>query len=177
MTVDEFIPWAMAQPTGRYELVRGEVVAMSPERSRHRQVKATIFMTLTAALQRREVAGVIEPDGSTVRISSDVAFEPDALVYLGDRHPPGSIEVPNPLIIVEVLSEGTAGVDTGRKFSGYFSLPSVVHYLIVDADLNLITHHRRTAAGAIESSIIRSGVLRLDPPGLDLPLAEIFPPQ
>lgn len=148
---------------------------MSPERSRHRQIKATIFLTLTAALQRCGIAGVIEPDGSTVRISSDVAFEPDALVYLGDRHPAGSIEVPNPVIIVEVLSEGTAGVDTGRKFSGYFSLPSVVHYLIVDADLNIITHHKRTVTGTIESSTITSGILRLDPPGLDLPLFDIFP--
>ena len=34
MTADEFIPWAMAQPEGcRYELVAGQVVAMSPERA------------------------------------------------------------------------------------------------------------------------------------------------
>jgi len=35
MTVDEFIPWAMAQPRGRYELVNGEVFMMSPERAAH----------------------------------------------------------------------------------------------------------------------------------------------
>ena len=34
MTADEFIPWAMNQPK-RYELVGGEVVAMSPERVGH----------------------------------------------------------------------------------------------------------------------------------------------
>jgi Uma2 family endonuclease len=174
MTVDEFIPWARAQPKGRYELVHGEVVAMSPERSRHRQVKGTIFMALTAALQKRGIAGVVEPDGSTVRIGPDAAFEPDALLYLGDRLQPGSIEVPNPVIVVEVLSEGTAGVDSGRKFSGYFSLSSVVHYLIVDADLDVIAHHRRMPSGTIESSTVTTGVLRLDPPGLELTLTDIF---
>jgi hypothetical protein len=31
MTVAEFMTWATAQSRGRYELVRGEVVAMAPE--------------------------------------------------------------------------------------------------------------------------------------------------
>jgi hypothetical protein len=36
MTTDEFLAWAMARPEGeRYELVAGEVVAMSPERAGH----------------------------------------------------------------------------------------------------------------------------------------------
>ena len=30
MTVAEFLAWASAQPRGRYDLVRGEVVAMAP---------------------------------------------------------------------------------------------------------------------------------------------------
>ena len=40
MTADEFIPWAMNQPK-RYELVGGEVVAMSPERVGHTEARAT----------------------------------------------------------------------------------------------------------------------------------------
>lgn len=32
MSVAEFLAWASAQPRGRYELVRGEVVAMAPVR-------------------------------------------------------------------------------------------------------------------------------------------------
>ena len=39
MTVQEFLAWAAAQPRGRYELVRGEVVAMAPERALHNLVK------------------------------------------------------------------------------------------------------------------------------------------
>ena len=35
MTVAEFLAWASAQPRGRYELVRGEVVPMAPERALH----------------------------------------------------------------------------------------------------------------------------------------------
>jgi Uma2 family endonuclease len=43
MTVDEFIPWAMAQPRGRYELINGHVVMMSPERAEHLQRHAPIW--------------------------------------------------------------------------------------------------------------------------------------
>ena len=43
MTADEFIPWAMAQPEGcRYELVAGQVVAMSPERAGHNESKRKV---------------------------------------------------------------------------------------------------------------------------------------
>ncbi len=46
MTVAEFLPWAAAQDRGRYELVRGEVVAMAPERARHNIVKKSIARAL-----------------------------------------------------------------------------------------------------------------------------------
>ena len=53
MTVQEFLAWAAAQPRGRYELVRGEVVAMAPERARHNLVKAGC----SSGTQRRRGAG------------------------------------------------------------------------------------------------------------------------
>jgi hypothetical protein len=42
MTVAEFLAWAAAQPRGRYGLVRGEVVAMAPERARHNLMKLAV---------------------------------------------------------------------------------------------------------------------------------------
>ena len=39
MRVPEFRAWADAQSRGRYELVNGEIVAMSPERVRHNLVE------------------------------------------------------------------------------------------------------------------------------------------
>jgi hypothetical protein len=44
-------------------------------------------------------------------LAARTAFEPDALVYCGPRLPPDSIEIPEPLIVVEVPSEGTAARD------------------------------------------------------------------
>ena len=42
MNVPEFLSWADAQESGRYELVGGEIVAMAPERLEHVHAKRLI---------------------------------------------------------------------------------------------------------------------------------------
>ena len=97
------------------------------------------------------------------------------LVYCGPRLPPEAIEIPNPLIVVEVLSEGTAGRDHGVKLAGYFSLPSLAHYLILDPERRTLIHHRRGQGDVIETRILTTGPLRLDPPGLEVAVEDLFP--
>jgi Uma2 family endonuclease len=175
MTVDEFLGWAEGRE-GRWELYDGRPIAMSPERVAHLVTKATAFLALTRALDRAGASCHVLPDGATVRVDPHTAFEPDALVYCGERLPPRAIEVPSPVIVVEVLSEGTAARDHGVKLAGYFSLPSVAHYLILDPDSRIAIHHRRGQGDVIETRILTSGSLRLDPPGLEFAVAELFPP-
>ena len=173
MTVDEFIPWAMAQERGRYELVNGEIFMMGPERAAHLRGKAAAHRALAAALQRAGLDCEALPDGGTVRINDRTAYEPDALVYCGARMADNDIEVPNPVIVVEVGSPSTSSTDTGMKFRGYFSLPSVRHYLIIDSEARAITHHERGADGRIVSTLRTDGSLALDPPGIEVPVAEM----
>jgi Uma2 family endonuclease len=83
-------------------------------------------------------------------------------------------EVPNPLILVEVLSPSTKKRDHGVKLQGYFTLPSLFHYLIVDPDRTRLVHHKRGATDAIEPHIATGPRLRLEPPGLDVDLTEVL---
>ncbi|TMJ66323.1 MAG: Uma2 family endonuclease, partial [Alphaproteobacteria bacterium] len=80
MTVQEFLAWAAAQPRGRYELVRGEVVAMAPERARHNLVKAAVFRALSDAVARAALPCTVFTDGMTVVIDNEHSREPDAAV-------------------------------------------------------------------------------------------------
>ena len=175
MTVDEFIPWAMARPRGRYELINGEVVMMSPERAAHWRAKASVHMALALAVKCAGLSCEAVPDGATVRIHERTAYEPDALVYSGPRVPDHSVEVPNPVIVVEVASPSTSDTDTGAKFRGYFSLPSVRHYLIIDPEERFIVHHERGADGRIVSTSWTEGTLVLDPPGIEVSVTEMLP--
>jgi Uma2 family endonuclease len=81
--------------------------------------------------------------------------------------------VTDPIIVVEVLSPSSGGLDTGLKFEGYFRMPSVRHYLVVNSVKRVILHHCRDDAGAISLRIVREGLLELNPPGLVLALDDL----
>jgi Uma2 family endonuclease len=173
MTVNQFLDWAVGRP-GRYELLRGEIVAMSPETADHANMKGVIYRVLWYAIRQKRLACHVFTDGMTVRIDAETAYEPDAVVYGGEMITGAALEVPNPLILVEVLSRSTRGVDVTTKLAGYFRLPSVAHYLIVDPTQPSVIHHSRATGDTILTRIITEGVIILDPPGLEIALADIY---
>lgn len=173
ITVDEYLAWAPGQP-GRYELYHGIVHAMSPEGAGHAKVKFAVQTALAAGIRARGLPCHMMPDGMTVRIDKATAFEPDALVYCGQEVALSALEIPDPVILVEVLSPSTRRVDVSKKLSLYFRLPSVAHYLIVDVDQRAILHHARAAGDTILTRIVREGTIALVPPGLELAVADIF---
>jgi Uma2 family endonuclease len=173
MTVDEFLVWAEGQD-GRWELYKGVPYAMAPERTGHGQVKFAVQTALVQGIRNAGLPCHMLPDGATVRVSEHSAHEPDALVYCGPVLPRNAIEVPNPIILVEVASPSTRRIDASLKLMGYFRLPSVHHYLIVNPEGPPVIHHRRQADDTILTQIIQDGTLRLDPPGIDISVADIF---
>jgi Uma2 family endonuclease len=75
---------------------------------------------------------------------------------------------------VEVLSPSTSATDRAWKRQEYFRLPSLRHYLIVWADKQQITHHRRGDDDAIETRAVIGGEKRLDPPGITVRVEDIY---
>jgi Uma2 family endonuclease len=173
MSVDEFLAWAVGRP-GRYELFRGEVIAMSPETVGHLKAKGAVHVALSEGIRQRGLPCHALPDGATVRIDDTTAYEPDALVYCGEGLSLATIEIPNPVVIVEILLPSTRHLDVSLKLAGYFRLPSVRHYLIVDPMQPSVIHHSRGTGDAILTRIVTEGRIALDPPGLELDLADIY---
>lgn len=173
MTVDEFLSWVQGRQ-GRYELFNGIAYARAPERAGHAEVKLAVAKALGAAVARAKVGCWVLPDGMTVRVDKHTAHEPDALVYCGAKLPASAIEVAAPVIVVEVLSPSTRHVDASAKLAGYFRLPSVRHYLIVDPDQAVVIHHARDEAGSISTRVASRGTLELAPPGIKLAVARLF---
>ena len=173
-TADEFIAWALEQPTGRFELDNGRVVAMAPERATHAIVKGNVYVSLRSAIGARGLACRAFPDGMAVRIDDSTVYEPDALVRCGPDLPGNAVELNDPVVVVEVVSPSSRGVDRGAKLASYFSLPSVRHYLVVDTDRRVVIHHRRDDERRIGAAIVRDGPVTLDPPGLEIDTRDIF---
>jgi Uma2 family endonuclease len=144
LTVDQYFAWAQMWP-GRFELVDGVVYERSPESAGHAKTKAAVYVALMTAIRRHGPACHALPDGLTVRIDETTAYEPDAIVYCGEELPAASIEVRNPVIVVEVLSPATRHIDLSIKLAGYLRVPSILHYLIVDPAQPMVIHHARQA--------------------------------
>ena len=173
-TADEFIAWALEQPTGRYELDNGVVVAMAPERVKPCDRQGQCFHRAQHCHRRarpclpgaagRHIGQGGRPDRLRARCARPLRAALARRSGRGER--PGH------------RGRGRLPVEPGdrqrREARGYFSLPSVRHYLIVDTDQRVVIHHRRGEEGRIEARILHDGPLTLDPPGLAIDVSAIF---
>lgn len=167
MTADEFIAWAMERPEGeRYELNAGEIVGMAPERVAHARAKGAIYRRLAEAVEAAGLPCEVYPDGMSVAVDADTVYEPDVMLRCGPPLDNDVVRVTDPVVLVEVLSPSTRGVDVGEKLAGYFRLASVRHYLIVRPGGKVVIHHTRDAAGEITTRLVHEAPIRLDPPGI-----------
>jgi Uma2 family endonuclease len=173
MTVDEFLTWAEGRE-GRWELYNGVAYRMPSEQAGHIDVKYAVYFALLQAIRKAGLTCHVQGDGAGVRISRHVMHGPDALVYCGPKLPDDALETPNPVILVEVASPSTRKFDEAVKRDGYFSLPSVHHYLIVDPAGPPVIHLSRQADGTPLRSLVNEGSLMLSPPGIELTVAELF---
>ena len=154
----EFQHWAEAQPHGRFERLGGEIVPISPERWEHARLKAEIWRALDAALAGHPACRVV-PDGMTVAVDDETDFEPDVAIHCGGPIPRAALVIPNPVVVVEVLSPSTKRIDSTVKVDGYLKV--AVHYLIFRADRREVMHWTRGAATPARPT----GRVELDPPG------------
>jgi|KBSSwiStaDraftv2_1062776.scaffolds.fasta_scaffold254003_2 Uma2 family endonuclease len=173
MSVDEFLPWAERQPE-RWELFDGVAVSMSPERVIHGETKYRAARAFDEAIGKAGVPCRFVLDSAAVRIDARNSYQPDLLVYCGEPVSGDATIIPEPVVVVEVLSPGNAMKDLRDKLQGYFLVPSIQHYLVVDPDKRIVIHHARGNSKEIATRIVSEGNIALDPPGLTLPLAALF---
>lgn len=102
-TVAEYLDWAIDHP-GRYELHNGKIHAISPGGAGYAAAKFSVQTALAADIRAHGLPCHLLPSGLTVRVEAATAFEPDALVYCGEELESSGLEVPNPVIVVEVLA-------------------------------------------------------------------------
>jgi Uma2 family endonuclease len=104
---------------------------------------------------------------------------PDILVVCGKRkfHDKFRDVLPNPNVIIEVLSESTEAFDRGEKFIRYRTwLPTLTDYLLVARDKPLVEHYRRQENGewTLSTIIGLDADLRVASINCTLKLSEIY---
>lgn len=170
----EYRLWSEQQPTGRFERIYGIVVAIAPERAVHNRRKAQAWAALRRAVQTAGLPCEVYTDGMTVEVGNS-DYEPDVVLHCGKRLPDDALAIPDPLVIVEVLSPSTSSADRAFKLGEYFRMPSLRHYLIIWADKQQIVHHRRRDDSSdLDTRIAVDGDIILNPPGITVSVYDIY---
>ncbi len=173
MTAEEFAIWAEARPGKHWELFDGKPRMQQSQTWGHQEAVMALYRLLYAAIRDGKLDLFVGSQGLVVKSGPRTAFEPDVVVFSG-RIAKTDIIVPEPLIVVEVLSPSTERKDLTVKLAGYFDVPAVEHYLIADWEAAELIHYRRAGNAIAKPVILREGVLTLDPPGIGIALADIF---
>jgi Uma2 family endonuclease len=176
LSTDEFLRWLENRAeTERWELIDGEPVrSMSPETVRHVELKRNVLESLRAGLRAADLPCRALGDGVAVRVDRHSYFQPDASVTCAEHVDPDAIEVPDPIVVVEVVSPGTRVRDQTVKLVDYFTVPSIQHYVLIETQRRLVLRHRRGGEGEVVTRFVEDGRLQLDPPGIEVAIAALY---
>jgi len=163
MTAAEFLAWD-AGSTQRHQFVRGEVFAMAGAEERHVTVALNLAIALRSHLHGTACRTFITDMKLRVE-AANAFFYPDVMVTCSATDAQDPLVKREPVLVVEVLSPGTAAYDRGAKFADYRLLPSLREYLLVDVDTRRCDLYRKGADGL--------WVLHPSEPGAGVQLASV----
>ncbi|MFN0315055.1 MAG: Uma2 family endonuclease [Burkholderiales bacterium] len=142
MSAREFLQWE-AEQDERYELVDGEVFAMTGGTYAHDRTRTNLSAALLSHL-RGTPCRVMGPEVK-LRVDQETpGFYPD-LIAVCREIDPRAYEVTEAKLIIEVLSPSTEKKDRGTKWSEYQKLVMLEEYVLIDPDKRRIEIYRRIA--------------------------------
>jgi Uma2 family endonuclease len=172
-SVEGFLEWEQQQ-SARYELVGGVVRQMAGGIEDHDRISGNAF----AALHSRLRGSHCSVHGSNLKVVSRPAgavMYPDVFVRCGPRASHRT-SVEDPVLVVEVLSEGTAQHDLTRKRLAYEAIPSLRRIAYVWVDEARIDMRVRDDSGRWGDETAEGLDAAMPVPELDLalPMIEIY---
>jgi Uma2 family endonuclease len=173
MSLDEFLAWEREQDE-RWEFDAGVTTMMTGGSLPHATISGNIFAALHQHL-RGTSCRPFNGDAKVVPGGGDRSYYPDVSVtcspLTGDE---GDI-VPDPILVIEVVSPTTEARDRGIKKFRYLATPSLRQYAIVEQDALRVDLYTRE--GDRWTNTVVEGadaVFRLASVGLELELRAIY---
>lgn len=170
MTLAEFLDWDDGTDT-RHELVRGKVVAMAPASGRHSVIVANLGAALAEDLKTPCYVGAMAGVGPPDR--DDTFYEADLVVSCTPLRT-DTLMIPQPTIVIEILSPTTADHDRGGKFYDYRRIESVQEIALVASEQRHVEVWRRRGAKWEIEDLIGDAALELETVRITLPFATIY---
>ena len=170
MTLAQFLVWEKKQEP-RYEFDGFQPIAMTGGTPAHDR----ITFNLRKVLEARLAGNAWQSLGPNTKIIADGrARYPDAIVVSGPVSPAITI-AGNPIIVFEVLSDGTANTDLIDKNREYRAMSSVQRYVILQQSHAAAIVFVRAGQDWLSEIVTGdAAALHLPEIGIDAPLEEIY---
>lgn len=174
LSIEEFLHWDDGSDV-RYELLDGQPVAMASPSGGHQIIAVSFARRLAEALDNcppfsaRSEAPIAAPDRADTCHVADLAVT-------CRPHEPLQRLVPDPLVIVEILSPTTENKDRKVKLPSYRAIPSVQEIVLIDQQQLYCEVHRWLDDGRWLTELLLQPESRLRLPsiGFDQPLSAIY---
>ncbi len=160
---------------GKAELKDGRIVQqMTKTTKRHNRVVSNFIIALGSRLDRDVWS--VTPCELSVEIGGDVRM-PDIVVERLDAPGPPLV-AEQPVLLVEVLSPSTSGIDFTEKTAEYMSLNSVEAYIIASQDEPILWIWQRGDGRRFPPKPLevkgRDGAIEMTSLAIGLPMRELF---
>jgi Uma2 family endonuclease len=169
MSLAAFLEWERGQEL-RYEFDGVGAVAMNGGTLLHSRIAFNAAVALT-----NKLAGtgcVVFNKDAKIEVDGRIRY-PDVLVTCSGFSVAAEI-APDPVVVIEVLSPSTAGVDRIQKNAEYAATPSIQHYVMLEQSRRAATVFTRAGADWAGHLVLGDGVLHLPAIGVEMTLAEVY---
>lgn len=162
-----------AHSTVRHEFVDGEVYAMAGAGEAHNLISGNVFARLRSVV-RGGPCRVFISDMKLHVAAWNAFYYPDVMVVCNTADTQTHYKE-SPSVIVEVLSDSTAGIDRREKLLAYRTLASLREYVLIAQDQRQIDIYRRAPDGTWQMESLGEGdLLQLDSVGVVMSMAEVY---
>lgn len=171
MTLTEFLTWE-EQQADRHEFYRGETFAMASGTARHNRVVLNLASLIGDHLDGTSCQ--VFATSMKVQIPDGVLY-PDVLVTCAKADAGDERTVPDPRLIIEVLSPGAKGCDKLDKFLLCRTLASLREYVLIDPTRRQVEVFTREPDGAwLAADQSWASVVTLSSIDSKLPIKSVF---
>lgn len=161
----------------KHEYFGGEVFAMSGGSINHNTISVNLISEINAFLKGKNCR-VFNSD-QKIHIQSNGLFTyPDASIVCNEikRLDNRNDIIINPIVIIEVLSPGTASYDRGQKFKLYRDIPSLQEYILISSTEILLEQYSKQSEHfwSFRETKENASLLYIETIGFSCPMAEVY---
>ena len=161
--------------TVKHEYISGAVFAMVGARNAHNMIAVNALLAFGTRLKGHACRPFNSDTKIRIRMIDHVRFYYPDMSVVCQANALSETFQDQPVVIVEVLSEGTRRLDDGEKRDAYFTIQSLTHYILLEQDSIVAVVYQRVGQRFERHEFTNlDDVISLDNLNLSLPLRDFY---